>query len=129
MPREYPRKLRVAAEIQRAANELLCHEISDPRLAGVRISAVELSGDLSVARLFFNTLNPDDDPEPVEDALRSAAGFLRARLGRALRVRRVPQLRFSQDTAPRRGLELSHLIDEAVRDENVAVPGDGAAKK
>ena len=117
MHRENPRKLRVAAELQRVANALLSHDMNDPRLSGVRISAIELSGDLSVARLYFNTLNPDDDPRPVEEALRHAAGFLRSRMGRAIRMRRVPELRFFQDTASRRGLEISRLIDEAVADD------------
>ncbi len=117
MSREYPRKLRVAAELQRVANELLMHDINDPRLAGVRISAVELSGDLSMARLYFNTLDPDDDPEPIETAFSRASGFFRSRLGRAVRLRRVPELSFVQDIGPRRGFELTHLIDEVVEDE------------
>lgn len=117
MPRENPRKLRVAAELQRVANELLCQEVNDPRLEGVRISEVELSGDLGVARLYFNTLDPDDDTEPVLEALRKASGFFRTRLGRAVRMRRVPELRFVEDLASRRGVALSRLIDEAVADE------------
>lgn len=117
MSREYPRKLRVAAELQRVANELLAHDINDPRLAGVRISAVELSGDLSVARLYFNTLDPDDDPEPIQTAFDRASGFFRSRLGRAVQLRRVPELTFIQDMGPRRGFELTHLIDELVEGE------------
>lgn len=117
MSREYPRKLRVAAELQRVANELLAHEIHDPRLAGVRISAVELSGDLSIARLYFNALDPDEDPGPIETAFDHASGFFRSRLGRAVRLRRVPELSFIQDLGPRRGFELTHLIDEVVEDE------------
>ena len=117
MSRENPRRLRVAAELQRVANDLLCNEINDPRLSGVRISEVEVSGDLSVARFFFNTLDPDDDPEPVIEALNRASGFIRSKLGRAVRLRRVPELRFAQDIASRRGMELSKLIDEAVAEE------------
>ncbi len=120
MSREYPRKLRVAAELQRVANELLAHEIHDPRLAGVRISAVELSGDLSVARLYFNTLDPDDDPEPIMTAFDRASGFFRSRLGRTVRLRRVPELTFVHDLGPRRGFELTHLIDELVEDEQTS---------
>jgi len=120
MSRPNPRKLRVAAELQRAANALLAHEINDPRLAGVRISAVDLSADLGVAHLFFNTLDPNDDPEPVEDALQHASGFLRSRLGRAVRMRRTPELRFSQDMVSRRGLEISNLIDRAVARDRAA---------
>ena len=117
MSREYPRKLRVAAELQRAANELLAHDIHDPRLAGVRISAVELSGDLSIARLYFNTLDPDDAPEPIQEAFARASGFFRSRLGRAVQLRRVPDLTFLQDLGPRRGFELTHLIDEVVEED------------
>jgi ribosome-binding factor A len=113
MPREYPRKLRVAAELQRAVNELLCTDTNDPRLAGVRVSAVEVSSDLSVARLYFSTLQPDEDVEPVERALAKAGGYLRRRLGRELRMRRVPELKFVKDTGPREGLRLSQLIDDA----------------
>ena len=107
-----PRNLRVAAELKRLANELLCHEINDPRLSGVRISEVELSADLGVARLYFNLLDPDDDSRDVELALSRATGFLRSRIGRAIRLRRVPELRFVRDVAAKRGMELTRLIDE-----------------
>ena len=129
MSREYPRKLRVAAELQRVANELLAHDINDPRLAGVRISAVELSGDLSIARLYFNTLDPDDDPEPIETAFERASGFFRSRLGRAVQLRRVPELSFIQDLGPRRGFELTHLIDELVEDEQTVEDEDAAEEQ
>jgi ribosome-binding factor A len=99
--------------MQRAVNDLLSYEINDPRLAGVRVSAVELSSDLSAARMYFNTLKPDEDPAPAQAAFMSASGFIRTRLGRALRMRRVPELRFAQDPGPRQGLRLSQLIDDA----------------
>lgn len=111
MPRDYPRKLRVAAELQRVLNELLISDVKDPRLHGVRISAVEVSGDASVARVFFSMLLPDADPEPVTTALEKAGGFLRSRAGKALRMRHVPALRFAQDEAAKRGFELTRLID------------------
>ena len=114
MPREFPRKLRVAAELQRVLNALLSGEVKDPRLAGVTISAIDLSGDISVAKVAFSTLEPDADPEPVLSALKKAGGFLRSRTGQILGMRRVPELRFEQDRGARQGIELTRLIDEAV---------------
>ncbi len=114
MPRDYPRKLRVAAELQRVLNALLSSEVKDPRLAGVTISAVDLSGDLGVARVAFSTLRPDEDPDPAAAALKKAGGFLRTRAGRILGMRRVPELHFEQDQAARQGIELTRLIDEVV---------------
>ena len=125
MPREYPRHLRVAGELHRALNELLQTEVKDPRLLGVTVSAVDLSGDLGVARVFFSTLNPDADPQPPLMALEKAAGFLRGRLGRVLRLRKVPQLRFSHDASAGRGLELTHLIDTVAAEEGSADSGGG----
>ena len=87
----------MAAELQRVLNSLLSGEVKDPRLVGVTISALDVSGDISVARVGYSTLNPDDDPAPVLEALESASGFLRARAGAALGMRRVPELRFEHD--------------------------------
>jgi ribosome-binding factor A len=111
MPREYPRKLRVAVELQRALNDLLLSDIKDPRLKGVSISAVEVSRDVSVAKVYFSTLLPDSDPEPAMVALDKARGFLRSRIGKLLHMRHAPELRFSPDEAAKRGFEISQLID------------------
>jgi ribosome-binding factor A len=112
MPREYPRNLRVAAELQRVLNDLLCNEVKDPRLEDVRISAIDLSRDISVAKVYFSNLEPDADPQPAVAALTRAGGFLRSRAARILRLRRVPELRFLQDEGPKHGLALTRLIDE-----------------
>lgn len=121
MPRGYPRKLRVAAEMQRVLNALLCGEVKDPRLAGVTISAVDLSNDISVAKVFFSVLNPDEDSELVAEGLRKAGGFMRSRLGAKLSMRRIPELRFHYDEGVGNGLKLRRLIDDVVlkdRDRN-----------
>jgi ribosome-binding factor A len=97
----------------RLLNELLQFEVKDPRLADVRISHVELSGDLGVAKVYFSLLDPDADPAPAEAAFASARGFLRTKVGRALELRRVPELRFVHDTSALRGIELTRLIDDS----------------
>ena len=53
MPSEYPRKLRVESQLKRILNDLLCGAVKDPRLEGIRVTAVNLSGDLGVAKIFF----------------------------------------------------------------------------
>jgi ribosome-binding factor A len=113
MPREFARKQRVAAEIQRLLNELLLTEVKDPRLTHARVSDVEVSGDLSLATVFFNTLTLDDDPAPIKEGFEQARGFFRSKVAQALQARRVPELRFRHDTSARRGVELSKLIDDA----------------
>jgi ribosome-binding factor A len=113
MPREFSRKHRVPAEIQRLLSELLLSEVKDPRLAEARISDVEVSGDLSLATIYFNALSLDDDPAPIKEGFEQARGFFRTRVARALNLRRVPELRFRHDTSAKRAVELGQLIDVA----------------
>ena len=126
MPREYTRKQRVGAEIQRLLNELLRVEVKDPRLDGVTVNEVEVSGDLGVARVYYGTLDPDEDADEAQDAFASATGFLRSRVGQALRIRRVPELQFIRDTSAKRGFEMSRLLDElGARSGSSAGDGEG----
>lgn len=97
----------------RTLSELLRFETKDPGLADVSLTAVELSRDLSVAKVYFSLLNPDDDPQPAQDGLRRASGFLRSKLGSSLTARHVPELRFLHDDSIARGAEMSRLIDAA----------------
>ena len=113
MPREYPRSRRLGEQILRVLNELLRFESKDPALANVSISDVELSRDLSLARVWFSVLDPAADVDAAAQGLRRAAGFLRSRLGKELAVRHVPELRFEHDDSAERGLALTDLIDRA----------------
>ena len=111
--------------MQRVLNTLLAGEVKDPRLSGVTISAIDLSGDISVAKVAFSSLDPDEDPERAAEGLRKAGGFLRSRLGQILSMRRVPELRFQHDEGARHGLELTRLIDEVVaKDRDTTDPTD-----
>ncbi|MEO1118662.1 MAG: 30S ribosome-binding factor RbfA [Pseudomonadota bacterium] len=120
MAREFSRQARLGGQVHRVLNELLRFESKDPRLEGVSVSSVELSGDLSVAKVYFSTLSPDADPAPVLEGLKAAGGFLRSRLGREIRSRRVPELRFAHDDSVARGFHLSGLIADTAAPE----PGD-----
>jgi len=113
MPREFSRNQRLGAQIQRTLSELLRFETKDPSLVDVSFTVVELTKDLSIAKIFFSLLNPDDDPQPALDGLQRAAGFLRRRLGNELSVRHVPELRFVHDDSMAHGAEISRLIDSA----------------
>ena len=113
MPRESLQKTWHHAEIQRLLNELLLAEVKDPRLAAARVSAVEVSGDLGLATVFFSTLGLDDDPPPIKEAFEKARGFFRSRVASSLQLRRAPDLRFRHDTSAKRAVELGQLIDDA----------------
>lgn len=118
MPREFSRNQRLGAQLQRTLSELIRFETKDPGLAEVSLTVVELSKDLSVAKVFFSLLHPDDDPKPALEALERASGFLRRRLGNELTVRNVPELRFVHDDSVAHGVEISRLIENATNNES-----------
>ena len=118
MPREFSRNQRLGNQVLRTLNELLRFETKDLKM--VSLTALELSRDLSVARIHFSLLDPDGDPAPVQEGLERAAGFLRSRLGREIKIRHVPELRFSHDDSAAEAQRISSLIDAALvsRPEN-----------
>jgi ribosome-binding factor A len=113
MPREFSRSQRLGAQVLRILSELLRVETKDPSLSNVSLTAVDLSRDLGVAKVYYSLLNPDDDPQPVQEGLQRASGFLRGRLGKTLEIRHVPELRFQHDDSIAHGVEMSRLIDSA----------------
>jgi ribosome-binding factor A len=117
MPREFSRNQRLGSQIQRTLSGLLRVETKDPGLKAVSLTAVDLSRDLSVARVYFSLLNPDDDPQPALQGLQRAAGFLRGKLGKSLGIRHVPELRFVHDDRIAQGAEISRLIDDALKSD------------
>lgn len=117
------RRDRVAHLLHHELAGLLQKTVSDPRLAGVTITAVQITADLKIARVFFRTLADQPPRSDVERALRRAAPFLRGQLGRALGMRSTPELRFSYDTLP----DAARRVDALLHD--VRPPGgpSGAA--
>lgn len=114
MPREFSRSKRLGNEVLRTLNELVRFETKDPSLKMVSLSSLELSRDLSVARVYFSMLDPDGDPAPVQEGLERASGFLRSRLGREIKIRHVPELRFAHDDSAAEAQRISSLIDRAL---------------
>ncbi|MEJ2514497.1 MAG: 30S ribosome-binding factor RbfA [Gammaproteobacteria bacterium] len=114
MPKDYSRNRRVADQIQRLLGEILVRDVKDPRARGVNVTAVEVSGDMSHATVWFSLLDPEADPAPAARALSGAAGLIRGRLGKSMHIRQVPALHFRHDESLARGAELSALIEQAV---------------
>ena len=116
MPKEYPRARRVAGQIQRELSRLITAELQDPRLRLVTVTEVDVSPDLSHAKVFITVLGADQAVDAVA-ALRHASVHLRRLLGQVLRMRHVPELRFVEDRALIEGSRLSALINRAVADD------------
>ena len=109
---------RVAHLVQAELATLLLREANDPRLRDLTVTAVRMSGDLRVARVYVRALGDTGDARAaVQRALARAAPFLRARVGRALGLRVTPELRFEYDTQPDTARRVDELL-RAAKDED-----------
>ena len=96
--------------IQRELSELLQRELRDPRVGMITLTGVDVSPDISHAKVFFTTLSKEHVAEATQ-GLRRAAGFLRSQLAKRIKLYTTPELRFEYDESVERGDRLSRLID------------------
>jgi ribosome-binding factor A len=109
------RQARVGERIKRDLSEILQREMRDPRLAMVTVTDVEVTRDMSIAKVFVSCIGSAEEQKSALTALQGAAGFLRGQLGRLLEMRTVPQLLFRQDTGIERGMHIHELLQEEAR--------------
>lgn len=112
-PRDFNRAERVAGEMRRELARLIQFEVKDPAVGFVSLSDVEVSRDLSHARVYITVFDEAQAKDSLK-ALNRAAGFLRRRLGQEMRLRVVPELSFRHDASVETGRRMDRLIDEAV---------------
>ncbi|SFB91961.1 30S ribosome-binding factor RbfA [Pseudoalteromonas denitrificans] len=118
--REFSRTDRVSQSIQKEIALILQREIKDPRLGFVTVSAVEVSRDLSYARIFITILDQKDEDSAKQSVaiLNDATGYIRSVLGKRIRARIMPELKFVLDTSLMEGMRISNLVETAVRTDN-----------
>ena len=81
----------------------------DDRLALVTVTGVHVDPDLRHAIVFYATRNPDDD---VEEALEEARVSVQRDIGREVRMKRTPQLRFERDPAMDAGWRIEEILKQ-----------------
>lgn len=128
MARSYERTERVNALLREELSDLLRRgEVKDPRVGTVTITAVETSRELDVARVFVRLFGDDARRAEALQGLQHAAGYLRTRLGRVLRLRKVPELRFEWDATLERASRIERLLAQ-IRTEPPATPHEEAGE-
>ena len=110
MPREFSRSDRVASQMQREMADLIRTQVKDPELGMVTLSDVELSRDLAVGKLFVSFLGAKLTPNKCIKQLNDKVPELRRELGKRIRIRVLPELRFVYDDSIERGMHMDSLL-------------------
>lgn len=110
---------RVSQEILREVNDILLNTVRDPRVDGITITDVDLTGDLQEATIFYSTLETDDQTKKeTQTGLDKATGLIRKELGARLTTYHTPELEFKRDESVEYGNRIDELLNEIKNEEN-----------
>lgn len=115
---------RINEEIQRELSALI-RRLKDPRVSGVGMLSVtrtETTHDLRSCKVYISVLDKDREKDALK-GLRSASGYLRRELGRALQLRYTPELLFQEDSSILKGAQVLEILRNVEYAEDPADPG------
>lgn len=103
---------RVAALIQTVLGEFVQKKLKDPGLGFITFTAVDITPDLKLARVFYTVLGKEKEREESQRALERAAGFLQHEIAVELKLRFTPKLTFHFDETLEEGIRIERIIEK-----------------
>ena len=117
---------RVAQRMRREVAEILERRLRDPGISGlVSVTDVEVSSDLSAARVYVSVMGSAEQKDATLQALGRAAGFVRHELSPRLGLRETPEVTFHLDTSIERGARVEELLRRLRDGEAIPDPDEG----
>lgn len=118
MAKEFSRTRRIGQQLQQELAQVLQRDMKDPRIGMVTVNDVEVSRDLSYARVFVTFFEEDEKliEEKIE-ALSTAAGYIRSLVAGRMKLRVMPELRFIYDASLVEGMRMSNLVTRIISDD------------
>ena len=103
---------RVAQMMQRELGTMIQTELKDPRIGFASVTRVEVSRDLSAAKVYVSVFGPVESAEETMDGLEHAMGFLRGEVGRRLKLRHAPELDFRLDQSIQQSMAIQRIMQQ-----------------
>ena len=100
---------KIATLLEREISEILRKGARDNKLHEVTITAVKLSNDKSVAKIYYSVLT-DEHKEVIGESLTNAVGYIKTELSKVTEMRKVPELRFIYDESIEYGNKIEQLL-------------------
>ena len=112
------RNERVRKTLMKEIADIIQKDIKDARISGiVSITDVELAHDNSYAKVYFSVFASDEAKKQTIDALEDNVSKIRYEVGKRIRLRLTPELRFIPDDSLERGTRIMDLIDKVSKGE------------
>ena len=118
MAKEFSRTRRIAQQLQQELAQVLQRDMKDPRIGFVTVNDVDVSRDLSYAKVYVTFF--EEDVKLVEkkvEALDAAAGYIRSLVAGRMKLRVMPELRFIYDSSLVEGMRMSNLVSRVISND------------
>lgn len=112
------RKQKLETQIKKLVGTLIVTEIKDPRIGFVTVTNVELSKDYAYADVYVSVLGDENTKKKSLAGLQSARGFIQYRVGKALSIRTIPEIRFHLDTSIEEGVDMVNLLKKLEKESS-----------
>ena len=110
------KNIRVNDEVMRELSNIIRGEVKDPRINPfTSVVAVEVAPDLKTAKAYISVLGDEKSQADTIAGLKSAEGYIRSRLAKSINLRNTPEIKFILDQSIEYGINMSHKIDEAMK--------------
>ncbi|MFH1415018.1 MAG: 30S ribosome-binding factor RbfA [Elusimicrobiota bacterium] len=103
---------KLSSLVKKALSEIISNEISDPDMGIITITDVEVSIDLSIAKVFFSVIGGKRDIQKQKNIILHMNKFLRRRLAEKINLRYTPRIRMTHDDTP----EKAHKLEMKFRE-------------
>ncbi|RYV03358.1 30S ribosome-binding factor RbfA [Shewanella sp. OPT22] len=126
MAKEFSRTRRIGQQLQQELAMVIQRDMKDPRIGMVTVNDVDVSRDLSFAKVYVTFF--DENPEQIQEklaALTKASGYIRSLVAGRMKLRVMPELKFEYDSSLVEGMRMSTLVTEVViKDQEKAKSSD-----
>ena len=109
--KSFYRSDRVSAQLRRELGTLVHQAVREHGLPSISVSDVEVTRDLAHAKVFVTALQPERSAEAMK-GLKELTKPIRYELGKAMKLRHVPELHFHYDDSFDRGERIENLLRE-----------------
>ncbi len=103
---------KVQEAIKQELSKMLLSDVKDPRIEFVTITDVELTDDMSIAKVYVSLYGPKDKQEDVWNGLKKALGFMRTEIAKRIRLRFAPNLVLVKDTSMEYSAHIEGLLNQ-----------------
>ncbi len=105
------------AIIQRELSEILQFEVKDPKIGICTITEVEVTNELSYAKIYVSFLNKSTNIKEAMNALDRSKGYIRTLLSKRLTTYKTPNLLFVYDTSLAYGNHINDILQGINKDK------------